>query len=117
MSKAHRNRPPPEHRGDPPHHHHDPDYAQRLDRIEHALQQILEQGKVIITMISKETRDVIAKLDAATTAIGNRLDTALSQIKEGMTADEVKEVQGLIAADADRLQAMGTDPTNPVPTP
>lgn len=60
--------------------------------------------------IRQDVKDVIAKFDAATTAISDRIDKLIAN-STGLTADEKAAFQ----AEADKLDAMGKDPVNPVP--
>lgn len=60
-------------------------------------------------MIGPETRQMIDKFNAATTAVGERI--ALLVANSDLTAEEKAGFQ----VEVDRLTVMGTNPDNPVP--
>jgi hypothetical protein len=55
-----------------------------------------------------------ARIDAATTAISDRIDTLISQIGTGMTQAEVDDLKAAMSAEADKLDALGK-PVTPLP--
>lgn len=59
----------------------------------------------------------LAKIDDATNAVSARLDRLSQQITNSMTDAQVADVKAKLAAESDRLSAMGKDPENPTPVP
>lgn len=87
--------------------------AGKQDRI---LAGIAELKEIAMTL-KQDLDTLIAALDEATTAIGTRIDALTQSIKNNMTDDEVADVKAKMSAEVDKLKAMGTDPSNPVPPP
>ncbi len=77
----------------------------RLDTILTLLQELK-------TMSADATKAILARIDAATSAIGERITALIAKIGTGMTDAEVAEVNAALSAEADTLEAMGkSDPT------
>ena len=53
------------------------------------------------------------RIDAATTAISNRIDALIAQIGTGMTQDEVDAIKVGLTTEADALDALGKSPIPP----
>lgn len=85
MSKAHRNRPPPQLRDcEPAHPHHDPDGARHLERkILDALQQLIEQGTKIMSKLSEiaaQVTDYAAGVSSDLDVINTKIDTLTATV-------------------------------------
>lgn len=89
----------------------------RLSGIEHKLTAVLNlEEKLMAT--SQEIKDLVAALDSATNKIAARIADLISRLANatgGLTATEAQEIASALAAEKDRLEALGSDPTNPVP--
>ncbi len=81
-----------------------------LERVEQKLDGLLKQEAKFMAEVRQDVKDVIAKFDAETTKISDRLDKLIQQ-STGLTADEKAAFQAV----ADHLDVLGTDPVNPVP--
>ncbi len=79
-----------------------------------ALHTIQDKLQEIETLMQKETSDVIKAIDAATTAVATRLQKLIDLAATNGSATEA-EIRAALQPEVDRLTAMGTDPTNPVP--
>lgn len=56
------------------------------------------------------------ELSAATTAVGERLETIVEQLKNGgLTKEQETSLYGRISAEVAKLKAMGENPENPIP--
>lgn len=82
----------------------------KLDHIERLLTMIIK-GEVILMALSQESKDLLAKLDAATTAVSDRIDALLANPNTSEA-----EFRAALQPIADHLDALGRDPNNPVPT-
>lgn len=60
--------------------------------------------------IGQETLRVLNEIDAATTAIGERIEALVAG------ADLTDEEKAAFQVQIDRLKALGTDPNDPVPS-
>lgn len=70
-----------------------------------------------IMALGQDIIDLAAKVDTATNLVATEITFLQSQIKNSMTDAEVATVKTNLQGLADRLTAMGTDPSNPVPPP
>ena len=77
------------------------------------LDQLLAQGEDIF-MATTETKAAMSRIDAATTAIGDRISALIAKIGTGMSQAEVDEVNAGLNAEATKLEGMGKDPDAPV---
>lgn len=64
--------------------------------------------------LSQETKDLLAKIDAATNAIAAKLQKLIDAAANAGSVSEA-EVRAALQPEVDRLTALGADPTNPVP--
>ena len=63
-------------------------------------------------MSNAATKAILDRIDVATSAIGDRITALIAKIGPGMTDAEVAEDNTALAAEADKLEAMGkSDPT------
>jgi uncharacterized phage infection (PIP) family protein YhgE len=99
-----------------------------LERIEGKVDDLLALGAQLL-MVSQETKDVLDRVDAATTRIGTEVTEAAAEITKlkdliatGMTSAEVADVNARLTATADSLKtagdaldAIGSNPDQPVP--
>lgn len=58
-----------------------------------------------------------ARVDAATTAVGARLDALAAAIAGGVSAADAAPMVAELTKLGDSLEAMAKDPNNPTPTP
>jgi hypothetical protein len=61
-----------------------------------------------------EVTAIIQRFDAETTAISDRIDRLIAQIQSGTITDQ-QEIARQLQPIADRLDALGHDPENPIP--
>ncbi len=64
----------------------------------------------VLMALSKDVKDLLDRLDVATTAIAQRLQKLIDSIGSGMNADDVSTLKMALGAEADKLDAMGKDP-------
>jgi len=90
-------------------------YAIHIDSgsADRKIDQILAQGAQIL-MANVETKAAMDRIDAATTAISDRITTLIAKIGTGMSQAEVDEVNKGLSAEADKLEGMARDPDAPV---
>jgi multidrug resistance efflux pump len=88
--------------------------ATKRDRVLHELHRVHILG-VQTLMATKEIKDAMARIDAATTAIAARLAKLVGQIGTGMSDADVAAVTAGLTAEATKLEGLGADPDNPVP--
>ena len=62
-------------------------------------------------MLTPAEQDLIAKFDAATTAIGNRIAALVAANQAGMSQEAIDAFSAEVA----KLTALGSDTSNPVP--
>jgi hypothetical protein len=84
---------------------------QRLLAIQQALD--IAELKEPNMAVDAQTAALIAKFDAATTAIANRIAALVAGANPGLSADDTAAFQ----AEIDKLTALGANPANPVPPP
>ena len=78
--------------------------------------QRLETKLETLLMLTQETRDVLARLDAATTAVAARIETAIVKItKLELEAGDEAEILGILKPAVETLEGLAHDPNNPVP--
>ncbi len=65
-------------------------------------------------MVNAETRAALARIDTATSALGERVTALAAKVGTGMTDAEVAEFNTGILDVANRLDGMAKDPENPV---
>jgi ABC-type phosphate transport system auxiliary subunit len=70
-----------------------------------------------MTQVAQDFESLRQAIDAATTAVGNKIADLSGQITNSMTAAEVTQLKAEFQAQADKLNALAADPANPVPTP
>lgn len=68
-----------------------------------------------IMALAEEIRALLAKIDAATNAVAERIAQLKAQIKNSLTDAEVADIQSQLTAAEARLRAVAADPDNPVP--
>jgi hypothetical protein len=86
----------------------------RLDDILSHVRAIHIQGAETL-MATADVRAAMARIDAATTAISERIATLTAKVGTGMSEADVKDVTAGLNAEADKLSAMGSDADNPTP--
>jgi hypothetical protein len=64
---------------------------------------------------TQDVLNLITAIDVATTAIAARIQALIDQLSAGMSPADVATVEAGLQAEVTRLQALGTDPNNPVP--
>src|ERR1051325_7578324 len=60
-------------------------------------------------------KDVLGKVDTATNDVGNRVKYLLGHIYPGMSENQANFIRQELSAEANRLLAMGKDPSQPIP--
>lgn len=76
----------------------------------------LKKGQERIMALSQEQLDAMRALDAATTAVGTKIDALLARLEAGgLSAGEEASVFAEIKAQTARLTGFAADPENPVP--
>lgn len=86
----------------------------RLGNVLHSIDQRLKKIEERETQMAQQINtvtDLIAALDTATTRIANNIQN----IMQGSNLSEADKAR--LQAEVDALNAMGTDPSNPIPTP
>ena len=79
--------------------------------------EVLERKVDELMGVANDIKALLTQIDAATTAVANRLADLAGRITNSMSDAEVTEIKTQMAAKVDRLTALGHDPNNPVPTP
>jgi len=85
-----------------------------LDQILTRLRALEAQG-VKILMVSQQTKDVLVRIETATTDLGVRVRAIQAKVGTGMTDAEVAEVNSELGAIAGNLEGMAKDPEQPIP--
>lgn len=75
-----------------------------------AVQALSERLERFMAEIRQDVKDIIDKFNVETTKISDKLDKLIANAA-GLTADEKAAFQVV----ADRLDAIGADPVNPIP--
>ena len=76
----------------------------------------LETNTETLMTLMQETRDLLARIDTATTAIAARLQTVIQKITElELEAADEAEIVGILTPMVQQLEALGHDPENPIP--
>ncbi len=65
--------------------------------------------------VNQDVVAAMARIDAATSVIAQRIADLAGQIGTGMSPEDVATVVSGLQAEADRLEGMASDPANPVP--
>lgn len=69
-----------------------------------------------MSQIGTDIKALINEVDNASNAIAARIDKLSAQLTGGVTAEEAAEIQAGLQGEVGKLQALGADPSNPVPT-
>ncbi len=80
------------------------------------LDRILSQLELLMA-VADDIKKALANLDTETTAIGANIAALAARIKNGMSDQEVADIQASFGVLSDRLTALAADPTVPVPPP
>jgi hypothetical protein len=64
--------------------------------------------------ISQQILDLLARGDAATSAMAARIQKLIEAVGTGMSEQDVEALKAALGAEADKLDALGKDPANPV---
>lgn len=84
-----------------------------LEDILTRVRAIEAQGERLMTA-ADEQRAMLAKIDQATSELGDRIKATLAKIDTGMSDEEVRAVNAELSGIADRLDSMAKDPAKPV---
>ncbi len=76
---------------------------------------ILSRLTILEKNMHKDFEDLRVRLDAATSAIGAKLQKLLDELAGGVSADEAKQLLAEYTPLVEQLETMGKDPVNPVP--
>jgi hypothetical protein len=80
----------------------------KIKRIETLTEQLMA--------LTQETRDILMRLDVATTAIAAKLTALIAKVEElGLDAADEAEIVGIVTPIVATLEGMAHDPNNPVP--
>lgn len=79
------------------------------------LRQLLTQGQENMSATSEKFEQVLTAIDNATNEVANDLTDLRNQIAGGLTKEEADALGPRFDAAVSKLQALGADPTNPVP--
>ncbi len=74
-----------------------------------------EQRKLTMAL-KDDVQKLIAAMNDATNAIAARIDALKAQIAGGVTPEDATAITDALTAEVAKLQALGADPANPVPT-
>ncbi len=100
-----------------------------LERIDHRLLHVddkidlltskvrgLEEKVEVLMALVDDLKTALQKVADATTKVSNRMDDLIAQLQNNsLTAEQKTEILGDLQELADHLDAMGTNPTDPVP--
>lgn len=97
--------------------HIDIDVLSQLQRIEDKLDRVLSKGDEIMAL----DQALAKRLDDATNAIAARLTKMQGTLDAaakagGLTADQAAALSTALEGDISRLETMGKDPVNPIPS-
>lgn len=67
--------------------------------------------------VTKEMQAMLARIDAATSAVAKKIDDLNAKISTDMSQEDVTTVTTQLGAVADHLEAIASNPANPVPQP
>ncbi len=74
-----------------------------------------EKVEALMALVD-DLKTALQKVADATTKVSNRMDELIAQLQNNaLTAEQKTEILGDLQELADHLDAMGTNPTNPVP--
>jgi len=93
------------------------DVAARLQRIEDKIDKLLSEGEEIMaldTALAKRLDDATNAIAARLTKMQGTLDAAAKA--GGLTADQAAALSTALEGDISRLETMGKDPVNPIPS-
>lgn len=88
-----------------------PAIERKLDEVQVALLHIKES----LMAISAELQAILARIDAATNAIAAKIDALAAQVATDMSPEDVASLQASLGAEADKLEGIAANPTQPVP--
>lgn len=88
--------------------------GRRIGAIEVSLCRVLKRQEVMMAKMD-DIRTLLATLDTETTAMAERVEAIVDQLRGGVTASEADELIAALTADAERLRLFGTDPADPFP--
>lgn len=77
------------------------------------LKTIEDQGARLMAL-TQETKDLLGRVDAATTQVGLRIQNLIDQINSGTVTDQA-EIVSILSPIADHLTEFAHDPANPFP--
>jgi hypothetical protein len=83
-----------------------PQYISMSDAIIRMFNQLLAQGSRILMALA-EIQAQLARVDAATSAIAQKITDLTAKIGTGMSDADVATVTAGLTAEADKLEAMG----------
>lgn len=63
-----------------------------------------------------DIKTLLTAIDAATNAIAARIQKLSDQLANGLSPEDAQAVADSLNAEVTRLQALGSDPNNPVPS-
>jgi hypothetical protein len=105
------------------------DLHDRLAHVEHRLSALeAGQGRILdelrglrnlgekIMAIGQDIEAIVGRIDKATDDIAAELRDIKGQLSGGLGATEAAALQGRLDAAATKLEGIGKDPSNPVPT-
>jgi len=76
----------------------------------------IEANTETLMALTQETRDLLVRLDAATTAVAARIETAIVKIQElELEAADEAEIVGILQPTVATLEGLAHNPENPVP--
>lgn len=90
---------------------------QKLLRIKELTIQINQEMERAMSTVQKYN-DLVQQIDKATNAIATRQQKMVDQLNNataGLSAEDAAAIATQLQAEIDRLNALGSDPANPVP--
>lgn len=76
---------------------------------------VAELKEAILMTIKQDFDALVGKIDEGTNKVSARIDALAASVKSNMTEAEVSDLKTKLGAEADKLEAMGKDPADPVP--
>ncbi len=76
---------------------------------------ILARLTILENAMHKDFEALRVRMDAATSAIGAKLQNLLDQLVGGISSDEAKQLLAEYTPLVEQLEQMGKDPVNPFP--
>ena len=102
-------------------HHYEPspDSLEILRQLKRVINLLLhlERKADALMAVAQDIKDLITKVDVATTKIAERITELMDQLDGGVSASEAEEIKSQLQPLVDQLEAMGKDPNDPVPPP